>query len=83
MDSNEFTQNFWNLSEKNPSELIVKSAESIVEILETKQKFSKTHEIKNKQKFKLFLNIIQNSSEDLVYTLSRLVKILNLKINFF
>lgn len=73
MDSNEFTQNFWSLSEKNPAEVIVKSAESIVELLESKQKFSKNHEIKNRQKFRNYLHIFQNASEDLVYTLSRLV----------
>jgi len=85
MDSNEFTQHFWNLSEKNPADIIVKSAESIVELLENKQKNSKHHEIKNKQKFRLFLNIFQNPSEDLVYTLSRLVIlqiILNLRLCF-
>jgi len=75
MDSNEFTQNFWNLSEKNTPEVIVKSAESIVELLENKQKSSKHHEIKNRQKYRLFLNIFQNASEDLVYTLSRLVNL--------
>ncbi len=74
MDSNEFTQNFWNLSEKNTPEVIVQSAESIVELLENKQKGSKHHEIKNRQKYRLFLNIFHNASEDLVYTLSRLVR---------
>lgn len=76
MDSNEFTQNFWNLSEKNTPEVIVKSAESIVELLENKQKNSKYHEIKNRQKFRVFLGVFQNASEDLVYTLSRLVIII-------
>lgn len=73
MDSNEFTQNFWNLSEKNTPEVIVKSAESIVELLESKQKSTRHHEIKNKQKYRFFLNVFQNASEDLVYTMSRLV----------
>ena len=74
MDNQEFTQHFWNLSDKNTSETIISSAEYIVEQLESKQKFSKNPEIKNKQKFKSYLNIFQNPSEDLLYTLSRLVK---------
>ena len=82
MDSNEFTQNFWNLSEKNAPEVIVKSAESIVELLESKQKASKHNEIKNKQKYRVFLHVFQNSTEDLVYTLSRLVNKIILLIYF-
>ena len=73
MDNQEFTQHFWNLSSKNTSEVIISSAEYIVEQLESKQKFSKIQEIKNKQKYKSYLNIFQNPSEDLLYTLQRLV----------
>jgi hypothetical protein len=79
MDNQEFTQHFWNLSEKNSSEVIINSAEFIVEQLESKQKFSKIQEIKNKQKFKSYLNIFQNPSEDLLYSLNRLV--ISLEIN--
>ena len=73
MDNQEFTQHFWNLSDKNTSEVIINSAEFIVEQLESKQKFSKIQEIKNKQKYKSLLNVFQNPSEDLLYSLNRLV----------
>ena len=80
MDNQEFTQHFWNLSEKNTTDVIINSAEFIVEQLESKQKFSKIQEIKNKQKYKAYLTIFQNPSEDLLYTLNRLVKKLTKKL---
>ena len=76
MDNQEFTQQFWNLSDKNSSEVIINSAEYIVEQLESKQKFSKNPEIKNKQKYKSYLNIFHNPSEDLLYSLNRLVNLI-------
>jgi hypothetical protein len=85
MDNQEFTQHFWNLSDKNTSEVIINSAEYIVEQLESKQKFSKIQEIKNKQKYKSYLNIFQNPSEDLLYSLNRLVNFsfkIKIKIKF-
>lgn len=78
MDSSQFLSYFWGLSNENTNEQIIKSAESIVSLVEYEQKIGgKEKEIQcTNTKFRLYFNICENPTEDLLYTLKRLVIIL-------
>ncbi len=75
MDSSQFLSYFWGLSNDHSNEEIIKSAESIVNLVEYEQKINK----KEKEtptssiKYKIYLNICENPTEDLLYTMKRLV----------
>lgn len=74
MDNSEFLSFFWKLSDSNKSEDMTQAAESIVNLIDAKQKFEMSS--KNgysKDKYKIYSNISENPSEDLLYTLRRLV----------
>jgi hypothetical protein len=77
MDNSEFLSYFWDLQDNNPKEKTAQAAESIVHLVEAKQKFEKASKSLDTVKYKLYLNICENPSEDLLYTLRRLV------INFY
>ncbi len=75
MDSNQFLSYFWGLSNENTDAQILKSAESIVNLVEYEQKIGskeKESPVSN-IKYKLYLNICENPTEDLLYTMKRLV----------
>jgi hypothetical protein len=74
MDNSEFLSYFWDLQDNVAKEKTVEAAESIVRLVEAKQKFERdnTKPI-DSIKYKLYLNIAENPSEDLLYTLRRLV----------
>lgn len=76
MDSSQFLSYFWNLSNEHTNDQIIKSAESIVNLVEYEQKISqKDKEVSpSNLKYKLYLNICENPTEDLLYTMKRLVK---------
>jgi hypothetical protein len=75
MDNNEFLSHFWELQDKVPKEKMASAAESIVQLVEAKQKFEKTTGGVDNVKYKLYLNVCENPSEDLLYTLRRLVRL--------
>jgi hypothetical protein len=75
MDNNEFLSYFWDLQENTPKDKTITSAENIVNLVEAKQKFEKSSKEVDQDKYKLYLNICENPSEDLLYTLRRLVNI--------
>lgn len=72
MDNSQFLSYFWDLSDDKSKEQIVNAAESIVNLVESKQKLEKAKEF-NKDKYKLYLNICENPTEDILYTAKRLV----------
>jgi hypothetical protein len=72
MDNSEFLDFFWGLSDNNANEKILHSAESIVNMIEMKQKFEKKTDF-DKGKYKFYLKISENPGEDLLYTIKRLV----------
>jgi hypothetical protein len=74
MDNSQFLSYFWDLSDDKSKEQIVNAAESIVNLVESKQKLEKAKEF-NKDKYKLYLNICENPTEDILYTTKRLVQI--------
>ncbi len=76
MDSSQFLSYFWGLSKENSNEQIIKSAESIVNLVEYEQKFGNKEKEKpaSNIKYKLYLNICENPTEDLLYTMKRLVR---------
>jgi hypothetical protein len=76
MDNNEFLSHFWELQENVPKERMATAAESIVQLVETKQKFEKSSKPIDNVKFKLYLTICEDPSEDLLYTLRRLVNLI-------
>ena len=73
MDNSQFLSFFWGLSDEHSNEQILQSAESLVNLVESKQKFEKSARNLDKDKFKLYLNVCENPTEDLLYTLKRLV----------
>ncbi len=73
MDNSEFLSYFWGLSDENSNENILKSAESIINLVEAKQKFENNSEEADRIKYKEYLNICENPSCDLLYTIKRLV----------
>jgi len=73
MDNSQFLSFFWGLSDEHSDEQILQSAESIVNLVESKQKFEKSAKGIDKEKYKLYLNACENPTEDLLYTLKRLV----------
>ncbi len=74
MDSSEFLNFFWGLNNKNTDEHLVHSAESIINLVESKQKFENQGKSFNTEKYKLYLSLCPNPSEDLLYTTKRLVR---------
>jgi hypothetical protein len=77
MDNSEFLSFFWNLSDQHTSETISAAGESIINSVEVKQKFENDPNkvITKAEKYKLYLNLCQNPSEDILYTFHRIVKI--------
>jgi|LauGreDrversion4_2_1035121.scaffolds.fasta_scaffold2744661_1 hypothetical protein len=73
MDNSEFLNLFWGLTNQNTDEQLVQSAESIVNLVESKQKLEKHEKKINNEKYKLYISIYPNASEDLLYTIKRLV----------
>jgi hypothetical protein len=73
MDSSEFLNLFWSLTNQNTDEQVVQSAESIINLVESKQKLEKNEKKINNEKYKLYLYIYPNPTEDLLYTIKRLV----------
>lgn len=69
MDNSNFLSFFNGLNEKNPKEIIVQNAENLVNMIE----LTSPVPIKQTEKLKDYLNICKNSSEDLLYTLRRLI----------
>jgi len=75
MDNQEFLSLFNSLADDNGSTSIVSSSEKLTNLILSKQKFEQTkekHEI-NFSKYKLYDKIISNPTEDLLYSLRRLV----------
>jgi hypothetical protein len=78
MDNNEFLSYFWNLTDQTPEQEIIKASESITNAVESKQKFGNDpHKEVNTFKYKLYLNICDNPSEDILYTFHRIVNFFN------
>ncbi len=76
MDNSQFSSFFWGLSDKHNNEQILNSAESIVNLVDTKQKFENSQGKEySREKYKLYLNICSNPTEDMLYTMRRLVRI--------
>jgi hypothetical protein len=73
MDSNEFSSFFWGLSDEHSNDQIMHSAESIVNLVETKQKFENEGRDFSKEKYKLYLNLCLHPTEDILYSMRRLV----------
>jgi hypothetical protein len=75
MDSNQFLNYFNDLFDHNSNDTIIKAAEGIVSLVELGQKISKRENtgISSNLKYKLYLNICENPSEDILYTMRRLV----------
>ncbi len=73
MDSNEFLSFFWELSDQHSNEQITKAAEGIVNLVDAKQKFEKGEKEVDKIKYKLYLDIVDNPTQDILYTFKRLV----------
>jgi hypothetical protein len=73
MDSNEFLSHFWELSDSHTDEQIKKAAESIVNLIDAKQKFEKGEREVDRVKYKLYLELCENPTQDLLYTFKRLV----------
>lgn len=69
MDDSDFLSFFNGLNEKNPKEIIVQNAEKLVSTIH----LTSTEPIKQKEKLKDYLNICKDPSEDLLYTLRRLI----------
>ncbi len=79
MDNSEFLNFFWGLTNENTNEQIVKSAEAIINLVESKQKFENKGPIYNTEKYRLYLNICPHPAEDLLYTAKRLVNFFNVR----
>ena len=75
MDNSQFSSFFWGLSDENTNEHILNSAESIVNLVDTKQKFENEGKDFSKEKYKLYLHLCSNATEDILYTMKRLVRI--------
>ncbi len=76
MDNSQFSSFFWGLTDENSNEHIVNSAESIVNLVYTKQMFENKQQNEiNKDKYKIYLNLLPKPSEDILYTMRRLVRI--------
>jgi len=73
MDNNQFSSLFWGLTDDKTNEQILMSAESIVNLVESKQKFENEGKDFNKEKYKLYLRLCSNATEDILYTMRRLV----------
>ena len=73
MDNSQFLSYFWDLSDTHTNEEILTAAENIVTLVETKQKLENNKKDFNKDKFKMYLNICENPTEDILYTTKRLV----------
>ena len=73
MDNSEFLNLFWGLNNKSSDQQILQSAESIINLVESKQKFEKQEKNISTEKYKLYLSICKNPSEDFLYTMRRLV----------
>lgn len=73
MDNSEFLSFFWGLSDENTNEQILQSAESIVNTVESKLKFENVRKEADRVKYKLYLNLSSQPSEDMLYTMKRLV----------
>jgi hypothetical protein len=73
MDSNEFLSYFWELSDQHTNEQILKAAEGIVNLIDAKQKFEKGEKEIDRLKYKLYLDLCENPTQDLLYTFKRLV----------
>lgn len=78
MDNSEFLNLFWGLNSKSNDQQIVDSAERIINLVESKQKFEKQVKNINTEKYKLYISLCQNPCEDFLYTMRRLVFIINL-----
>ncbi len=73
MDNSQFLSYFWDLTDEHTNEQIVTAAESIVNLVESKQKLENTGKEYNVAKYKMYLNICENPTEDILYTTKRLV----------
>ena len=74
MDNSEFLNFFWGLTNEHTNEQIVQSAEGIINLVESKQKFENQGKKVNNDKYRIYLNICPNPSEDFLYTAKRLVR---------
>ena len=68
MDNSNFLSYFTGLAETNSNEVILENAKNIINLVE----LTSDKEIKN-EKYKDYLKIAQNPSEDLLYTVRRLI----------
>lgn len=75
MDNSDFLSYFWNLSDKNTNDSISTASESIVDSVDVKQKFENDPNkvITKVEKYKLYLQLCHNPSEDILYTFHRIV----------
>ena len=73
MDNSQFLSYFWDLTDEHTNEQIVTAAESIVNLVESKQKLENTGKEYSVDKYKMYLNICDNPTEDILYTTKRLV----------
>jgi hypothetical protein len=75
MDNQEFLSLFNSLADENGSPDIVASSEKLTNLVISKQKFEQTNKKEEFSfaKYKLYDKIITNPTEDLLYTLRRLV----------
>ena len=69
MDNSEFLSYFSNLTENNSQEQILKNANNIINTIT----FSSSTPITKVEKYKDYLKVTENPSEDLLYTLRRLI----------
>jgi hypothetical protein len=74
MDNSQFLSYFWDLSDSHTNDQILTAAEAIVTLVETKQKLENDKKDFNREKYRIYWNICENATEDILYTTKRLVK---------